>query len=108
MTRGLFDLTCGQCGRMMEETKTGYLTCPIGHGKLQIAPGICSASREPDMFAAVAEVAAASDCEWCGRDLPAEVAAIGGRYCGQCGDVLNRNALAISRSYLSPLDGGPS
>ncbi len=84
--RGLFDLSCSQCGRVMEYTKSGYLTCPMGHGRLLVAPGVCSASSEPDMFAQ----AQGSDCEWCGRD------AQGGRYCAKCVQVLERNAKGVA------------
>lgn len=40
---GLFDsgprvsaLSCGECGAPMEETPSGFICCPNGHGKLSV------------------------------------------------------------------------
>lgn len=32
----LSDLSCGTCGVPMEETPSGYIVCPHGHGKLSV------------------------------------------------------------------------
>lgn len=32
----LFSLKCGECGRPMVHTLSGYLSCPHGHGRLQL------------------------------------------------------------------------
>jgi hypothetical protein len=31
----LFALRCDECGRQLETTPSGYLACPLGHGKLR-------------------------------------------------------------------------
>jgi hypothetical protein len=31
---GLFDLRCEECGEYLIRTESGYLSCPMGHGKL--------------------------------------------------------------------------
>ncbi len=33
---GLFSLRCEQCGEYLISTTSGYLCCPMGHGRLQI------------------------------------------------------------------------
>lgn len=30
-------MSCDECGKLLIETTSGYLTCPKGHGKLLIA-----------------------------------------------------------------------
>jgi hypothetical protein len=30
----LFSLRCGECGHYLTRTPSGYLACPLGHGKL--------------------------------------------------------------------------
>lgn len=41
--RSLFDdgprlsgLSCSECGEPMEETPSGFITCPAGHGRLNV------------------------------------------------------------------------
>lgn len=32
----LFSLRCQECGRPMIHTQSGYLSCPLGHGRLEL------------------------------------------------------------------------
>ncbi len=85
MSRGLFDLHCSQCGRTMIDTQSGYISCPLGHGRLLAeAPAAAPTYSPSDLFN--------HDCDHCGRDVAAEVWELGGRHCGRCSDLLERNA----------------
>ncbi len=32
----LFALRCDECGRQLVNTESGYLACPMGHGRLAV------------------------------------------------------------------------
>ncbi len=58
MQRQLFDLACSVCGRIMINTPSGYICCPVGHGRLLVAiPQADETYREPDLFVTAEEEA---------------------------------------------------
>lgn len=77
-------MSCKECGKLLITTSSGYLSCPKGHGKLQIAePG-------PEV-AEVADTFCWDDtCRHCGRDI--EQVDGGSIYCGHCVKVLEQHA----------------
>ena len=50
----LFGIRCGECGRQLTRTQSGYLACPLGHGKLRVddeapeEPERCGSWFDPD------------------------------------------------------------
>lgn len=90
MSRGLFDLHCSQCGRPLVDTPSGYLACDRGHGRLVKDIPALEQFAPPDMFSQLQS--RPRDCEHCGRDVALHVWELGGRHCGRCSDLLERNA----------------
>lgn len=90
MQRGLFDLSCAVCGRTMIDTGSGYVSCPMGHGKLVKDVPALEQFAPPDMFSQVQ--AEPRDCSHCGRDVALHVWELGGRHCVRCLELLNKNA----------------
>ena len=69
MQRELFDLTCQSCGRAMVDTSSGYIACPMGHGRL--LKDIATAGTQfapPDLFSQAAPEP--RDCERRGLAMP--------------------------------------
>lgn len=82
-------MSCEECGRLLVETPSGYLACPVlGHGKLRIAepPPVPTEPGE--------SVAWADTCRHCGWELDNGQVDSGALYCGRCSGVLERHAKA--------------